>query len=49
MIRIWKEDVPAQRLLNWLVHWWRTPANPVRCGFCGVWHGNHAINCPRPR
>ena len=26
----------------------RTPANPVRCEYCGVLHGNHAINCYRP-
>jgi len=48
MIRIWKEDVPLQRLLNWLAHLWRAPANPVRCPRCGVLHGNHGINCPVP-
>ena len=26
----------------------RTPANPVRCEYCGMLHGNHAINCYRP-
>jgi len=26
----------------------RGHANPVRCPYCGVLHGNHAINCAKP-